>query len=318
VGIDRESSLPIWAQIHTQLAYQIESGRLPAGTRLQPVRVLAPTLRVHSNTIRAAYKELVRTGHVVTRRGAGTVVASRGQQEIHPAALDGLVAELFHTARRLGYRVDEVQRAVFVRAASHRATNGKASVLFVECTSGEAQYLASELQDDFADAAVIVPALLTDLPRLMSEQESNLIVTSSLHADEVRRIVNGRVPMIAMLVGPSWMDLFKEVMSLQQGQCLGLVCASLAGTHHMVESLRLARRTDIEVISATFEDWERQRQMDERCALILIPREAKELGIQWRFSRPARLRDWSYEFDPSALEHLRRAIENVPGSNGNE
>ena len=35
------------------------------------------------------------------------------------------------------------------------------------------------------------------------------------------------------------------------------------------------------------------------------------MGLDDRFSRPDRVRAWKYEFDPSGLELLRRAIEHV-------
>jgi hypothetical protein len=37
------------------------------------------------------------------------------------------------------------------------------------------------------------------------------------------------------------------------------------------------------------------------------------LGLEARFERPERLREWTYEFDPAGFELLRRAIERVGG-----
>ena len=49
--------------------------------------------------------------------------------------------------------------------------------------------------------------------------------------------------------------------------------------------------------------------LDARADLILLSREALGRGLDARFSRPERIREWVYEFDPSGLELLRRAIE---------
>jgi hypothetical protein len=42
-----------------------------------------------------------------------------------------------------------------------------------------------------------------------------------------------------------------------------------------------------------------------------MSRDALAAGLDGRLSRPERIRRWSYEFDPSGLELVRRAIEHV-------
>ena len=49
--------------------------------------------------------------------------------------------------------------------------------------------------------------------------------------------------------------------------------------------------------------------IDTQADLILLSREAMGRGLDARFSRPERIREWVYEFDPSGFELLRRAIE---------
>jgi hypothetical protein len=48
--------------------------------------------------------------------------------------------------------------------------------------------------------------------------------------------------------------------------------------------------------------------------VILLSREAIANGLGQRFERAERIRQWSYEFDPSGLEFLRRAVEHVIAS----
>ena len=50
-------------------------------------------------------------------------------------------------------------------------------------------------------------------------------------------------------------------------------------------------------------------RVDREADLILLSREALALGLDERFARPERIREWTYEFDPSGLELLRRAID---------
>ena len=59
------------------------------------------------------------------------------------------------------------------------------------------------------------------------------------------------------------------------------------------------------------DDPESLRSVDESADLILMTREALAAGLNRKMARPERVHQWSYEFDPSGLEILRRAIEHV-------
>jgi DNA-binding GntR family transcriptional regulator len=50
-ALDRESSAPLYLQIHDQLRDRILCGDLPAGSRLPPERELADTLGVNRTTV---------------------------------------------------------------------------------------------------------------------------------------------------------------------------------------------------------------------------------------------------------------------------
>lgn len=62
------------AQIYEQLREAIAGGRLRAGSRLTPTRVLAGELGVSRATVAEAYGRLVAEGYARGRRGAGTLV----------------------------------------------------------------------------------------------------------------------------------------------------------------------------------------------------------------------------------------------------
>ena len=100
-----------------------------------------------------------------------------------------------------------------------------------------------------------------------------------------------------------------EVTALPPGSRLGLICASSRGVENIAETLRLAGVTDIELVSASLEGGEDLTLMDRTADLILLSREAIAQGLGDRFERPERIRRWSYEFDASAYELLRRAID---------
>lgn len=95
---------PPYEQLRQQLVTMIGSGALAPGQRLPPLRQLAGDLGLAVGTVARTYKELESSGHVVSRRGAGTRVSatagvrSRAQTM---AELDARAREYVHEARLL-------------------------------------------------------------------------------------------------------------------------------------------------------------------------------------------------------------------------
>lgn len=93
VSVDTTSPTPAYEQIRAQLAALVNSGALPVGTRLPPIRQLARDLELAPGTVAKAYAILERTGVAATQRRRGTVVRDRAglgpaerQRELHKAA----------------------------------------------------------------------------------------------------------------------------------------------------------------------------------------------------------------------------------------
>jgi GntR family transcriptional regulator/MocR family aminotransferase len=70
--------------VEAALRQAVQSGRLPAGTRLPATRGLAADLGVARNTVADAYGQLVAEGWLTARQGSGTRVAE--QPAAHPSA----------------------------------------------------------------------------------------------------------------------------------------------------------------------------------------------------------------------------------------
>ncbi|SHL13166.1 GntR family transcriptional regulator / MocR family aminotransferase [Chitinophaga jiangningensis] len=82
VQIDRESATAVYIQIANQLVNAIQRGYVVPGTRLPGTRELSELLRLHRNTIVAAYEELDAQGWVESRPNKGTYVI--GNPEAKP------------------------------------------------------------------------------------------------------------------------------------------------------------------------------------------------------------------------------------------
>jgi DNA-binding transcriptional regulator YhcF (GntR family) len=316
LDIERDSDVPISTQIFWQLAYQIESARLQPGTRLPPVRELGAALRVNPNTIRAVYRRLADAGYVVGRHGAGTRVVDRPPVRRGSDALAGIVAETLRRAAQLGFTPDEVAQATFTAATERKRPGPHIRVLFAECTAADANFDAQRITEGFPERIEIIPVLLDDLPDRLDRYHYDLVATTTFHADEAQAYVAGRVPVVAMLVGPGYMSLVHEIGALPAGSRVGVVCGSQRGVENIAEVLALAGSSGVTLIPALAHTETELEEVDREATLILLSREALALGLESRFERPERLREWSYEFDPAGLELLRRAIERVDASGG--
>lgn len=74
--ISQADPRPPYVQVRAQIQEAVQSGRLPDGTQLPPVRQLAADLGLANGTVARAYKELEAEGIVRTARGAGTRVVA--------------------------------------------------------------------------------------------------------------------------------------------------------------------------------------------------------------------------------------------------
>ncbi len=74
LGLDGGSE-PLFRRISRSIVAEIRRGRLRPGARLPGSRTLARTLRVHRNTVLAAYEELAGEGWTETSRARGTFIS---------------------------------------------------------------------------------------------------------------------------------------------------------------------------------------------------------------------------------------------------
>jgi len=311
LDVERDSDVPISTQIYWQLAYQIESGRLQPGERLSPVRELGAALRVNPNTIRAVYRRLADNGYVLSRHGAGTVVSDRTTHRRRPEALSGIVSEMLRRAAQAGFTPDEVAAAAYAAASERKRPGELVRVLFAECTTADAGYDAERLSREFAGRIEAEGTLLDELPDRLERFHYDLVATTTFHADEAQALAGGRVPVVAMLVGPGYVELVHEISQLPEGSRIGVICATDRGTDNIAETLAIAGTKGVEIVSATIDDEERLTMVDRTSDLILMSRESLAQKLDQRMSRQERIRPWYYDFDPAGLELLRRAIEHA-------
>lgn len=119
--VDPASAVPPYDQIRAQVQSMAESGVLPPGSRLPPIRQLAGDLGVAGGTVARAYRELERAGIVTARGRHGTVVAASATTAHHAAsevrlaqAAESFAATAHHTGTDLDQAIAAL-RSAFAR-----------------------------------------------------------------------------------------------------------------------------------------------------------------------------------------------------------
>ena len=150
IVLNRRGGVPVREQIATQLQLKILGGELAHGQRLPSVRALARRLRVHHNTVSAAYQDLQAAGHVQLKRGSGVFVRRAGPTELPEArGLDEMIRLALRSALTLGHTGTEIRAAV--PSISDRIVF---LVADVEATAGDHWTLDDEALRKLVKAAV--------------------------------------------------------------------------------------------------------------------------------------------------------------------
>ena len=172
--------------------------------------------------------------------------------------------------------------------------------------------------DEFPGLIEAEGTLLDDLPDRLERFHYDIVATTTFHADEAQVLAAGRVPVVAMLVGPGYVELVHEIAGLPDGTKVGLICGSDRGADNIRVTLALSGSRGVEIVPALIGDGDALQLVDRTADVILMSREALAAGLDRTLSRPDRIRPWTYDFDPSGLELLRRAIEHVTAARPRE
>jgi len=106
--ITRNSELSIREQLVRQVLLGIMSQELAPGHKLPSVRAFARQYHIHSNTVSAAYHDLLERGWLELRKGSGLFVRPQAAANSDHGELDQLVAQLLQSARTQGFEPEEV------------------------------------------------------------------------------------------------------------------------------------------------------------------------------------------------------------------
>lgn len=113
--ISNSSGKPIYEQIYEQIAAQIVTRRLPAGSVLPAIRTIAAELEISVITIKKAWEELEHMGLINTVTGKGCFVAEFDEERLGRIKEELARKKFCESAgfyRSLGYTADELAKKV--------------------------------------------------------------------------------------------------------------------------------------------------------------------------------------------------------------
>jgi GntR family transcriptional regulator len=197
IVLNRRGGVPVRDQIVTQLEMKILEGSLAQGQRLPSVRALARRLKVHHNTVSAAYQDLEAAGHVELQRGSGVFVRRSGAATLAEArGLDEMIRLALHTAYRKGFATPEIRAAV----ERWMAAVPPDRVLVVDPSMEMAELLAHEIRSVLA--VTVTPCALDDFAREPARAAGAMTVVLPYHLEAVRAAAPGVAVQVVTLEVP--------------------------------------------------------------------------------------------------------------------
>jgi DNA-binding transcriptional regulator YhcF (GntR family) len=187
--ITKNSELPVREQLVRQVLLGILSEDLPSGHKLPSVRAVARRHQIHSNTVSAAYHDLLEQGWLELRRGSGLYVRPL-QPSGEDGQLDQLLAALLQSARRQNYEPEEVLHRL--EHVVHPVPYER--ILIAEAEPAMREILQAELAEALGTSVGVADANSSEL----SLAGRALVVALPTRAAKIRRQLPRGVPCIAL------------------------------------------------------------------------------------------------------------------------
>ncbi len=184
IVLNRKGGVAMRDQLVAQLELRILEGQLGPGEKLPSVRALGRRLRLHPNTVSAAYRVLQASGHVEMRKGAGIFVRAAGASSLEAARdLDEMLQVALAAGRRRGFSAAEIRAAV----ERWLAAPPPSRMVVVDPSLPMAELLAAEMKP--AVDLPVEPRSLAEIAATPALLEGALAVSLPYHVAALRRAV---------------------------------------------------------------------------------------------------------------------------------
>jgi len=184
IWISRHSSIPVREQLSAQLLFGILSRRIAPSERLPSVRDLARRLKLHPNTVSAAYQDLSARGWVKRKAGSGVFVCDI-QKRTKEDGINTFMHAWIEEGLSRGFSFEALSASFENARRRHGARGEPRRLLVVHPDRNLACILAAEIQE--AVGCMVPYAGLEDAPQV-PEFEAFLLLTTTSGAGAVSQL----------------------------------------------------------------------------------------------------------------------------------
>ena len=226
-SINPQLDIPIYQQLVDQIRAASRSGALSSGDQLPTVQELSEQLGLAKGTVKRAYDELERDGFVEKVQGRGTFLCSRPQDSASRkdqamAAIDALLDQM----EEMGFSTTEISIYLDLKLRQRSQEEQKIRVAVVECNTENLTRMAEQLRKiPHVELSTHLLSAVQEYPYKLTE-ESDLVVTTATHADELESLLADRKRVIRVAIrleGSCMLSLLR----LRHNAKVGILCSSL-------------------------------------------------------------------------------------------
>ncbi|GAB7046356.1 GntR family transcriptional regulator [Catenuloplanes indicus] len=269
MSVSRQSDVPVYRQIVSQVTLMIEMGLLGDGDRLPGSRLLASNLGINRNTVAHAYGELRELGLIEPRGRNGMVVVGGGRARTTSETRNRAREILSAAAREclgLGLTAAEIRDLIAGLAAWE--ADKTLAVSFVECNDERARYFATELGRQLGVA--VKPLVLGAFDA--AGERPDLVLTTFFHLSEARTLLRRPETEVVAIVAAPHIQTLVQIAQVPKDRTVGLLYSTEDQAVSIRDSLTQAGVSNIEVLTGTTD--EDLRDVD----LVVVPSESPELA----------------------------------------
>jgi DNA-binding transcriptional regulator YhcF (GntR family) len=181
IWLSKNSEVSLHEQLTRQIMTAIASGDVQSGDKLPSVRELALRLKIHQNTVSAAYRWLEANGWVASHQGSGVFVREVGEAVSFESEniLDIIIANFFRHARQLGFTDLQIKTGV----GNYSANPQPERILVVEKDEYLRRIIFTELQSSL-DYPIFAVA-----PEEIAVNENVIVAAMPETAKDLREIL---------------------------------------------------------------------------------------------------------------------------------
>lgn len=198
--LDRESAIPLGAQLRGIIEYAITFGALKPGEQLPSVREMAERIGVAPMTVAQVYRELKAAELVYSKPGAGTFIADAamafGNAETHLGELHQHLDALINCSILIGLNAADLSALVSNRYSEKQRQRSKKKVFLIGNFIDAARDYAQCIDETLGELAEVEATTLTDLnnDELLRQRVSSadLLLTFAHRRREVSQLFPGQ------------------------------------------------------------------------------------------------------------------------------